>query len=627
MELYQGFDTFSGKTKNTAVQPKAEPPTIESEGKLAIYVATSMEELQDALSIEGSMKLSYSVFSVEAKSKYVHELNLTSNSVVVVIHASKSFTTERLDVEIPADILESMKTESGVDNFVKKYGDSWTSKIVKGGEFFVTFTFYAETKMEKDQIENSLTAGGVVGGVSVNTSLAVKISTMLQTSKVRYNISNKLLGYGNLEPPAKIDKDNPDQYVNDLIDFAASLLGRRADEPVMISYESTPYDELLPVEINFERVTTNRSSFLGNPAAPGWGEMLAHLSLSMSTSNSIKQRYKFYGNYQDSELETRLTKIKQDLDFLYKFIAAVDAKPNREHPFTTPTSVLYGVPSLRYSVVVPVGQNFLNGGGGGPYQDVTPENIPQHFHLNKVQISNGSIVDLIQLAYSAEYPAGECVTMHGTPGGSQHPPFFLGAGEYIVEIRGKLDSYWGHMTVAVLYMKTNKGNEYASSENAKSQTDQLWEAKPGDLLIGFSGSSGSNLDCIQPVVLRFSPAAWEEISLGIACETDKTHDQLAELVDDARIISETVLAHPRPATVANIPPDNSRVSLGQVNGQLHIYNIGNPGNGSTEFWISFQPPRKWIVAEIQAGHTQTYQPGGKEVLIENHGPSKLQALW
>lgn len=623
MELYQGFDTFSGKTKSTAVKALAEPPTTESEANITINVATSMEELQSALDIEGSMKVSYAAFSAEAKSKYVHELNLTSNSVVVVIYANKLYATDRLDVEIPAEILATMKTEDGVDDFVKKYGDSWVSRIVKGGEFYVTFTFYAETKKEKELVENSLSANGVIAGVSVNASLAVKISNMLNTSKVRYNINKKLVGYSNLTPPSKI---TPDKYVADLIDFADSLMGLQPDKPAMISYETTPYDELLPAWVNFERVTANRSSFMGNPAAQGWGEMVAQLNLAMTTCDAIKGRYRFYNNYKDSELETRLTQIKKDLDYLYKFIAAVDAKPNREHPFEIPPSLLYGIPALQLSVVIPVSQDFLNGGGGGPYQDVKPANIPQHFHLNRIRISNGTVVDMIQLNYTTEFPAGEMVTEHGTPGGKQHPDFFLGSGEYVVAMGGKMTNYWGHSTVSVLYFKTNRGNVYATSDDAKEKSDKHWEAAAGDLLLGFSGSSGNNLDCIQPVVLRFSAASWEQLSFRLVGKAIEQPGTQPGVVTEERLAPETVLADPRPLQVANIPPDRTRVSLGRIRKAVHIYNTGRPGQGKTKYWISIKP-RVWIVAEIDPGDTQTFSPDGNEVIVENFGPSMLQALW
>ena len=622
MELYQGFDTFSGTTKNTAVRATTIPPTRESEGNLTINVATSMEQLQNALEIEGSMKVSYSVFSVEAKSKYVHELNLTSNSVVVVIYANKLYTTERLDVEIPESILATMNTEAGVDDFVNKYGDSWVSKVVQGGEFYITFTFYSETRNEKELIENSLSAGGVVAGASINASLAMKLSKVINTTNVRYSINQKLVGYSTLTPPSKT---TPESYVSDLIAFAGSLLGLEPDSPAMVSYEVAPYDQLLPSSVNFATVTANRYSFLGNPAAPGWGEMVTQLSLAMTIANAIKERYKFYNHYQDQTLDVRLATIKNDLNYLYRFISSVDAKPNRDHPFTIPESLLYGIPRLMYSVVVPTEQRFLNGGGGGPYQDVQPGNIPQHIHLNMIRISNGTVVDVVAAKYATEYPAAEFAQMHGTPGGRQHQEFFLGPDEYVTKMGGKLENYWGHSTVSVLYFVTNKGNAYASSDDAQKDADQVWEAKPGDLLIGFSGSSGNNVDCIQPVVVRFSPAKWDELSLRI--DTRTKADAGRPPVGNEVLESDIMLAAPRPAQVVNIDPGPGSVNLGRIATTLHIYNTGRPAGGDTTYWMSFQPPRIYVEERSAPGHTKSYDPGGKEVFVENKGPSMLQALW
>lgn len=510
MELYQGIDSFSGNPKSTAVKSSNDKQPIVSESEATVYVAKSMEELQNSMEIDVSLKVSYSVFSADAKSKYLHSLNITTNSVTVLIYSNKILTTESSSAAIPEDILSTMKSDLGIDNFVRKYGDSWVSEISKGGEYFITFTFYSQTKDEKTKVEAALTASGVVGGAKIDGSISTKISNAIKSSNVTVKIDKKLIGFSLTEPEYS---DDTDAYIKALINFAFSLSSKTPDAPETTSCKVTPYEDLLPVEIDFNKVRQNRNHFLGNVATAGWGEMAAQLIQVMNTCNNYEKTYQFYGKYSDDSLSSKLGQIKKDLEYLINFVQDVGLNPNKVYEFTTPSSYAYGTPSLNYSVVVPVDASFLNGGGGGAYQDLNISDISRFVRLYSVQYSQGDIVDWLEAKYSDASSITPYLTLrHGTPGGSPLNVWVLGEDEFITSIYGFMGNRLGHTVVAGLFFKSNKGNTYGT---AQSNANQKWDAKPGDILIGFSGRSGNNLDCLQPLVLRFSPATWNTYILRI----------------------------------------------------------------------------------------------------------------
>ena len=123
IELFQGFDTFSGDMKNTVVSGTSGTPAHEAESYYS--VCTSLESVQRALKIDASVSGSYGAFSADAKAEYVHDLNLVTNSVVVVVYARNTVTTTMTD----ATLADGLKLDSAaeVDEFVAENGDAFAS--------------------------------------------------------------------------------------------------------------------------------------------------------------------------------------------------------------------------------------------------------------------------------------------------------------------------------------------------------------------------------------------------------------------------------------------------------------------------------------------------------------------
>jgi hypothetical protein len=519
IDLYQGFDTFSGEAKNTAVvNVGTSKPTPEAHSHSAVTVATSFKQLQNSLEIDASVAVSYGVFSADAKSKYIHSLDVTTNSVTVVIYANKFETTSRTQVALSSEALKKTTSPESIQDFVREYGDQWVSKVSKGAELFITFTFYCQTKDEKSSLEVSLAGHGVVAGAKIDASLGTKISNAIKTSNVRYSINYEVDGIDKSIDLPKY-KDDTNLYVVDLINYALTFSDKTIDKPITISYEVKPYEELFNHTVNFENVTTNRNLFLGNVVNKGWGEQSLQLLILMNTCQTILKTFSNY-NYNEPAFIKIYNQIKVDLDYLITFISKVQSNPTIQYSFTKPDSLKYTTAKIRYTVQVPDdGKTFLSGGGGGPYSDFNTNDILNNKLLKSVRVTRdgGTITSLTTV-----YTSNACFTsndatdnnneiivlpanIHGSPGiGQVVIDWTLVANEEINEIHGWMGDWVGHSTVNGLSFVSNLQTE--SSVIPFPTTNILkWKIAPNDIFVGFAGSCGRNLDGIQPITVTFLP--------------------------------------------------------------------------------------------------------------------------
>lgn len=507
MDLYQGFDSFSGNPKNTVIKSDGKNKSENASSSVRVHIIKSMKELRSSMELETSADASYGAFAVGEKSKFVSRLSLTENSILVLISSTKKILSTRMSgTSIPDDITSKMKSEQGINDFVRNYGDSFVSEITKGGEYHISFLFNSKTEAERLRVEQSLKGGGIVSGAEVDASVSAKISKAMSSSNVEVTIDRTIIGFTKEEPKYSSDSE---AYVNSLVNFAFSLSALKPDKAETVSFKVTPYEDILHTDIDFSKVCKNRKDFLGNIAAPGWNEKLSKLILVMNTCKSFKETYSFYGNYSDDLLNTKLEQIKKDIDYLINFIQAVGLNPNKVYEFKDPLSYAYGIPIMQAIVLPPVNNGFLNGGNPHPFQDVTIEDISKRIRLKSVQLSYNWGVEWLGARYSTEYPKSDNKIPHGEAGSStMQNEWILGNEEFITSISGIMTKYAdGHTTVAQLYFKTNKGN---TNGVEIPNADHIWNVQQGDIMIGFAGSSGKRIDCLQPLVLRFSPAIWDK---------------------------------------------------------------------------------------------------------------------
>ncbi|MCE9523613.1 MAG: hypothetical protein K8S25_14430 [Alphaproteobacteria bacterium] len=503
VNILQGFDTFSGSGKNTVVVGTLGKPV--SHLVTQIKVCTSSAEVSEAIEVDASVAVSYGAFSGGAKSKYLHNLDLTTFSVAIVMYASRQQSVARDTVSIPPDIIKGLTDEAAVRSFVLANGDSWVREVTKGSEYIGTFVFKSRTFSEQTAVEAAINAA-FSAGATIDSSLSTKLKTALKTSNVEYEIRNFVAGTTKAGPL-------PGNSVNDIekmVEYALNFVGAEADQPTTVSFAVEPYERLLGSGVNFSLVTKNRRSFLGNPAHIGWGEMAIRLQQVLNAGREIQGLYRFYG-WGDTAFSQRISQVTNDLGDLYDFLSDVDADPVAAYKFTPPESSTAGFPEPDFIVRVPVRKDFLNGGGGGHFQDVSAAQIGQLVRLTSIDIQRGANIDMVIANYSTKFPSEKFFCNHGTPGGGGVGIWELQDGEWITSMHGYMNSYWGSIIVGGLHFQTNKGHSWYTAKDDDALYTQRWEVGPNQVFIGFAGQSGNNVDGLQPLVVEFLPTKWSQV--------------------------------------------------------------------------------------------------------------------
>lgn len=508
MQLLQGYDTFSGNARSKAIKGTAGTPTEGTIQSIA-RVCTSLEELHTSLQIDASVSASYEAFSGDVKASYLHTLDITSNSVTVLIYACKTTTTGYTgSVTVDPDLTAQLKTEDDVADFVSHNGDSFVSEVTTGSEYIATYVFHSLTVEDKMKVEASLGFKYSGGPTSVDASISTKISNALKTVNVESTIRQHIFGVSTVAAPA----GDPDT----MIDFANKFSTLSVDAPTTVSFKVEPYEKNLPHAIStlFKPVKANRDSFNNTPAAKGWGGMLGQLEQLNSQCKQVQQVYADYGDYQDSAFEARAAQVNKDWKDLLKLVSDVDDDPTTVPQFTIPVSLNpFSTPSINFSVR-PL-DPLLDGGGGTPFQDITNESIGRRVRLAKIEVYHGNWVDRLIATYADAVQHAMTPVIHGGGSGLGSQTLELNDDEYIVAMEGyKNGNGLGRWQVGGLKFTTSKGQNLAT-DNYNPQHDNTWASwstqNSGGVIVGFAGRSGDALDSIQPMVLRFDPAKWSEV--------------------------------------------------------------------------------------------------------------------
>ena len=191
--LLQGFDSFIGQAKDTAVSGTLGSTTSLSDGNVTseVSICTTTDSVSEALSISASGSDSMVDASVSDKATFVQSLNMTSTSVVVVVHTYIQVTQSSSSYAVAPgvtapDANAPSTSQDSIQAFFQVYGDSFVSAIGIGGEYYVAFVYESTSVETQTSITDSLNAS--IDGVNTNLSAAISkaasdTSTSIQTNQ------------------------------------------------------------------------------------------------------------------------------------------------------------------------------------------------------------------------------------------------------------------------------------------------------------------------------------------------------------------------------------------------------------------------------------------------------------
>lgn len=160
-----GCNTFSGEIRARALV--AEDALLDQgaiqgqEKRFYLDLIKSKHELHDKMEVSASASYS-GLFSVSAKSQFVHDQSLNQESVYLLVRVLVANSRTRFSDYRPTESVLKFVTADSVDwnQFVSRYGDEFIDQLVTGGEFYALYEFHTSSIQQKNALEAQLRGKG-----------------------------------------------------------------------------------------------------------------------------------------------------------------------------------------------------------------------------------------------------------------------------------------------------------------------------------------------------------------------------------------------------------------------------------------------------------------------------------
>jgi hypothetical protein len=325
---------------------------------------------------------------------------------------------------------------------------------------------------------------------------------------------------------------NPSTDIASLVNYAVGFDAASVNAPVVLSFTTSGYESVHPADASFQNILANRTTY-HTEVAP----VLSRLYAIWAQILKLATIYQTYGYTGDANISfparpgSNSGEVASAINGLNSWIDAVALNPFTVLPLASslnpPAALANGSPTLVYTTPTnPIwGTNCST-----PYQDVdigmaiaftntaynTTSSNPNPIPLTSLPVIGSIALEggywVNEIAVTYDLPTGPSTFTHGQSGGSADYAFNLQTGEFVSSISGTYGNYINQLTFT-----TNLGQTYTYPPNPQSTGGVVtWTALPGEVLVGFQGSSGSYLNQLQPITLQFQPSAWNTPLLATA---------------------------------------------------------------------------------------------------------------
>ncbi len=469
--LYAGLDTFQGHSRDTALSGTS--ILSGSSSSNTVSICTDTESVSEALSVSGSVSGSWVDGSADDKASFTQSLNMTSTSVVVIVHTvvdRGQYQAEEYDL---TETASNDLAGKGVAAFFKKYGDSFVDTIRTGAEYYAAFVYDSTTVDEQRQITNSLKASAG----TLNATLSTTLSDAQSSTQVTLRISQKMTGAG--------DADLPSPDPTDIVDFALNFTNQTAStSPTVLSFTTQGYEHAGVT--GFDAVVTNRD-LLGDTT---FIDAITTLTVLEPQVSLIRTMYGKYQYTADTEFNTRAAQVDTDYAALLALLTAIETDVTATYDPLSLPSLEYGTPVVSYDL------------------KPAPATV-QLFDLTTTQIANGvtpARVKVTSPGFVVTYSDGTVVD-HGSSANSVVGTVTVADGDYI--------SLVAFPKGATSYM-INQIQTHSGQSVGNGGTNEFVVQNPPQI-IGFAADTfpvapGTNEGgvIVGAITITLSPAVWTQ---------------------------------------------------------------------------------------------------------------------
>jgi Jacalin-like lectin domain len=492
--LGQGYDSVLGRALSTAVSGTV--ANTSAIGKLSFKRITDLETLATSLDVSQSLSVTYgSIASGSEKTDFVSNLNLTTYSVSIIVHARHVSGIHALtDYALKTGISAPTNHEQRVQ-FFHGYGDSFISSLTLGGEYIAIYSFYSRSEQEQNQLVADLQLAGLYDGVQVNADLQAKISNFNSSTQTRTAFSQIVTG---IKDPSLPSSDK-------ICEYAEKFSSLPLTAPSILKFETTGYERVHPVIIGgFGDIPKSRAYFVGTGVIDGLTKSLVAVRQLQDQIGWLSSIYQFYGYGDDTTLSAASRDAKEDLVAIDGQMQAweTDPEPAGGFPPLKLKTAKLGTPSLNCTFQQ---TDAYGGDGGGPFNDVDITTYLQlQTRIVNVRVQTGSWVDAVITIYQ-DSSGRQWTVKNGGNGGRLSAELKFMANESIASVYGRAGSGAGGVVDNFNIVSTGGGSigggDYRGPEFE-------WSVPKDSVVLGFAGRSGAYLDQVRICYATFNPAKW-----------------------------------------------------------------------------------------------------------------------
>jgi hypothetical protein len=295
--------------------------------------------------------------------------------------------------------------------------------VTTGGEFYAVYTLNSTTKESQQSLKISLGAKIKSVVASASMDLETELNSIATSHGVSWKSEMKMSGFRTLPFPTP----------EEIISFGQTFGSRIPDSPVVVSIQSTPYEQVRGFG-SFANIPANRTKAIGGFHGIGLVPTYLDVMSLYNAIDAIKKTYQFYGSptgevFFDPPLIAKKQAVLNDLNMLGNVLQHFSDSPSDEI-MIDPISCLSGTPVLN------IESDRYGGGGGVQSEMLTQMGYPdlntairQNHRVKKVAFQTGKYVDRLEVTYLNNQE--EKTFMYGGSGGGQLPTLTVGDGEYI----------------------------------------------------------------------------------------------------------------------------------------------------------------------------------------------------
>lgn len=490
-KLFQGVDTVRGEQRHTIVTGTYD--TSESATSQELTVSVDFETFSKSTQINQSASVGVGLFGGTEKVEFTKEVERSSWSINMVIRSSHVIGTTESRNAI-ADVSGfDMRDPLGRLDFFNRYGDSFYSSVTLGAEYLGIFTFHLNSESERSATMTSLGVSGLLSAVTFNAELQTKMSAFFAKTSAQVSFRQKAFGLGTTSLPT----------LESMIEFSRTLPELPVVTPAVIRTAVMGYETVLPAR-TFDAIAANRSYFVGNNFAKGVYKERTAVSDLISQLGTIHAVHDVYG-HDEPELKTAKLAAEADLAKLDAQVEQYKLEP--ETAFVKPElpALKKGSPSLAYESNVSPAWGLT---GGGPFDDVglVVDFISRRQHIGSLRMYSGDYVRALAVKYKGADGEAEVEKIHGEEAGVRGQDLYLENGDQVAKLSGCSGAYVDHLKIEL----SPSGKSISAGMPRSGLAEFNWSPAAGQVVIGFRGYCGANLDQLQAVWMRFLPTTWKQ---------------------------------------------------------------------------------------------------------------------